>query len=236
MTDSIRKNQKQRREVSRRQILACSGAGVALVLGRSLSACAQEGEKREPLKEGDKIDVGGRAAEIVQRAYELGHQYEKEHGGCARCTVAALQDAVPFVAVDVDVFRASTCLDGGATPVNVQNCGAFTAAGMIVGHVCGSTRGENFEGSAKLAHELLHKVYYRFKDEYGTVLCRDVREGAKGDCPEVVGRAAQWVAEVLLEQFSDYQPPEPPAEKKEKETAERPPEKPGEAKAPEAKQ
>ena len=207
MTSHIDTNRKGARGISRRQLLAGTGAGAALILGGSLPAPGQCSEKPKVLQRGDRVEIDCPAEEIIRKAYELGYQYEKEHGGCARCTVAACQDAIPFVAVDVGLFRGSTCLDGGATPVNVQNCGAFTGAGMVVGHLCGSTRGETFEGSAKLAHELLHKVYDRFKEHYGTVLCRDVREGAEGDCPKVVGRAAQWVAEVLLEEFTDYEPP-----------------------------
>ena len=41
-----------------------------------------------------------------------------------------------------------------------------------------------------------------------------MREGAERDCPEVVGLASKWVAEVLLEEFTDYTPPEPPPEEK----------------------
>jgi hypothetical protein len=183
---------------------------LGLLFGRSRATCVCAKKTQQVLKRGDQIDVHGKAEEIIEKAYQLGHEYEKKHGGCARCTVAALQDAIPFVEVDVGLFRGSTCLDGGATPVAVQNCGGFTGAGMVIGNVCGSTRGKEFQGSAALAHELLHKVYYRFKEEYGTVLCRDVRKAAEGDCPEVVGRAAQWVAEVLLEEFTDYVPPEKP--------------------------
>jgi hypothetical protein len=76
---------------------------------------------------------------------------------------------------------------------------------MIVGHVCGSRRAETFQGSAKLAHQLLHRVYDRFAEHYGTVLCRDVKKAAQGNCPEVVGRAARWVAEVLLAEFAGYE-------------------------------
>jgi hypothetical protein len=75
---------------------------------------------------------------------------------------------------------------------------------MVIGYVCGSTRHESFEGDPKLAHELLHNVYERFKEEYGTVLCKDVRAGADGDCPKVVGLAARWVAETLLVEFTDF--------------------------------
>ena len=61
-----------------------------------------------------------------------------------------------------------------------------------------------------LAHQLIHKVYNHFKEEYGTVLCEDVRKGAERDCPEVVGRAAKWVAEAVLGEFTDYTPVEQP--------------------------
>ena len=231
MTDSMKMNRPAARRVNRRQILRFTGAGAAVALGGSLAAAAPCDEKpcserKGPLKRGDQVPLEGKPEEIIQKAYELGYQYEKDHGGCARCTVAACQDAIPFVPVDVGLFQGSTCLDGGATPTNVQNCGAFTGAGMVIGHLCGSTRGETFTGDAKLAHELLHKVYHRFKEHYGTVLCRDVRKGAEGDCPEVVGLAARWVAEALLEEFTDYTPPEPPPEEKKAEEGEKPKEAP----------
>ncbi len=205
-------------KTNRRQVLCLTGAGIGAVFGHSLPAVGgQLTEMASLLKRGDKIDVDGEAEAIIQKAYELAYEYEKEHGGCARCTVAALQDAIPFVTVDESLLRGSTCLDGGATPTGTQNCGAFTGSGMVIGHVCGSTRGETFEGDAKLAHELLHKVYHRFKEEYGTVLCQDVRKGAEGDCLEVVGRAAKWSAEVLMSEFTDYALAEPPDEEPQEE-------------------
>ena len=197
-------------KTSRRWLLCAAVAGGGFLVSRSLCATAQPPETARILERGDKIDLGGKGKEIIQKAHELGYDYEKQHGGCARCTVAALQDAIPFVTVDESLFRGSTCLDGGATPTGTQNCGAFTGSGMVIGHVCGSTRRETFEGDTKLAHQLIHKLYDRFKEEYGTVLCEDVRKGAKRDCPEVVGRAAKWVAEILLSEFTDYAPLEQP--------------------------
>jgi len=70
----------------------------------------------------------------------------------------------------------------------------------VIGYVCG---GENFKGTG-LAHKLLHKVARKFINEYGSVLCQDVRKGVDGDCPLAVGRAARWAAQALLEQFTDY--------------------------------
>ena len=120
--------------------------------------------------------------------------------------MAALQDAIPFVEIDKDLFRGASCLAGGATPHGVQNCGGFTSSGIIIGYLCGRTRADKFTGSGKLSHQLIRKVYKKFEEHYGTVLCKDARKGANKDCPKVVGRAAKWTTQVLLEEFTDYVP------------------------------
>jgi hypothetical protein len=71
---------------------------------------------------------------------------------------------------------------------------------MLIGWICGA---EAFE-STELSRILIRQVYQRFEKNYGTVLCKDVRENMNRNCPEVVARAAKWTAEVLLGQFKDY--------------------------------
>ena len=118
--------------------------------------------------------------------------------------MAAVQDGVPFIEADKGLFQGASCLDGGATPTGIQNCGAFTGSGMVIGYLCGRTREKGFKGSGGLSHDLIRKVYARFEEDYGSVLCKDVREKMKGDCPEVVGKAARWTAETLLEEFARH--------------------------------
>ncbi len=55
----------------------------------------------------------------------------------------------------------------------------------------------------------MHTVYANYKEAYGTVLCKDVRKGAKGNCPDVVGKAAKWAAMAILQEFAGYKPEEP---------------------------
>jgi len=191
--------------VSRRRFVGFAGAATgSWAVSRCAAATCLSSElgTQRVLRQKDRVTLTEPAEEIIERAYQLGCKYEKEQGGCARCTVAALQDALPLLVKDEGLFRAASCLDGGATPVAVQNCGAFTGAGMVIGYVCGSRRDDGFHGDAKLAHRLLHQVYDRFAEDYQTVLCRDVKEAAGRDCPEVVGRSARWVAEVLLAEFA----------------------------------
>lgn len=195
-----------RTTMSRRNVF---GAAVSILAVDRVLAADQAVSVPQVLQEGDRVLLETDPEPIIDKAYQLGYEYEKKHGGCARCTVAALQDALTMVGTDEGLFRASTCLDGGATPVAEQNCGGFTGAGMVIGFLCGSRRNGSFHGSAKLAHRLLHQVYHCFTKEYGTVLCRDVKKGVKGDCPEAVGRAARWTAEVLLAEFAGFEPTRP---------------------------
>ena len=192
---------------NRRRFMAAVGAGAAVVFSGSQCSAGKRGKRQELFTRGHKVQIEGNPEEIIGEAYQLGHEYEKNHGGCAQCAIAALQDAVPFVTRDQGVFRAGSCLDGGATPTGLQNCGAFTGSGIVIGNLCGRTRGrrgKEFRGGSRCSHDLIRKVCKRFEEEYGSVLCKDVKKGAGGDCPKVVGTAAKWTAEVLLEEFTDY--------------------------------
>ncbi len=186
---------------NRRWLLESAAAGLLAAVGLKRAEGAEAGKAEfEPLSQTDRIDVGDRAGQMIERAYKLGYDLEKKHGGCARCTVAALQKALEFIPEDKRLFRAASCLDGGATPKGIQNCGAFTGAGMVIGWTCGS---DKFTAN-RLSHKLIRKVCQRFEAEYGSVLCKDVKAGAEKNCPEVVARAAKWTAEILLTQFTNY--------------------------------
>jgi len=113
-----------------------------------------------------------------------------------------LQHSIEFIPETKGLFRTASCLDGGATPTKEANCGGFTGAGMVIGWACGN---ETFREKSRLPSRLIRKVYERFDNEYGSVLCKDVRKEIDGDCPEVVGRSARWTAEILLRQFTNYE-------------------------------
>ena len=174
-------------------------------IGALLPQKAGGAQKNQPefkvLDEETQFDIGDKGQKIIERAYKRGHKLEKEHGGCCRCTVAAMQKSIDFVPKDKDLFRAASCLDGGATPTGTQNCGAFTGLGMVIGWLCGA----NKFGNTKLSHTLIRQVYKQFEKEYGSVLCQDIKKKINRDCPEVVARAAKWTAEILLRQFTNYQ-------------------------------
>ena len=186
---------------NRRKFLQLAvGSGIGSLLIAGVEGPEVSKVEFEPFDEKTQIDIRiDVGKEIIKKAYEIGHKYEKTHRGCCRCTVAALQDAIEFIPKNKDVFRTACCLDGGATPTKIANCGAFTGSGIIIGYLCGT----NPFGNTDLSHRLIHEVYERFKKEYGSVLCKEIRK-KNSDCPDVVGKAASWAAEAILRQFTRY--------------------------------
>ena len=194
---------KEKSTNSRRKFIKSLGVGVVAIglNTEKIFADSENKTKFKVLTEKDNIDIGDRGEEIIQKAYDFGHQYEAEQKGCARCTIAALQDAIDFIPVDTGLFRTASCLDGAATPTKLANCGSFTGSGMFIGWACGTNR----FGDNSLSHKLIHKVHARFEEEYGSVICKEIREKTGGKCPEVVGKAAKWSTETVLRQFTNYE-------------------------------
>ena len=161
------------------------------------------------------------AENVAEKAYELGHYYEKTYRGCSQCAIAALQDV--FNIRNDDIFKAATGLSGGSALSTEGSCGGYVGAIMILSHIVGRERDkfDDPEGIRYKTHELAGKLRQKFIDEYGTIICRNIQTKVMGRpyyladkqeaekfhnagahdiyCPDVVGKAARWAAEILQE-------------------------------------
>ena len=157
----------------------------------------------------------------ADRAYEAGRRNEAEYHGCAQCVLAALQDT--FDERDDAVFRAATGLSGGGGLAGDGSCGAYAGATLFLGQLQGRDR-DDFTDAAGVRYEtsrMVGDLRSRFVERYGSVVCGDIQTGVIGrsfdltdvddvecfkdagahaiHCPEVVGRAARWAAEIVIE-------------------------------------
>jgi C_GCAxxG_C_C family probable redox protein len=158
--------------------------------------------------------------EFLKKAFDLGFQYEKVYRGCSQCVLAAIQDL--FQEKNDEVFRAASGLAGGVGLCGDGCCGAYSGGVMALSQIYGRTR-ENFLDpgrTRKRSFDLAKKLHDKFIAEYGSVICRDIQQkifgrpfyirdvdestkfekaGAHDEkCPAVVGKASQWVAEIIL--------------------------------------
>ena len=135
--------------------------------------------------------------------------------------VAALQDA--FDLRNDIIFKAATALAGGGARAIDGSCGAYTGAILFFGSIVGRERND-FKDEAKVrlqTHDLAKRLHDKFIEEYGSVVCQNIQTKTMGrsyylidpdeykkfldagahdiHCPDVVGKAAKWAAEILLE-------------------------------------
>jgi len=160
--------------------------------------------------------------EVAEKAYQLGKKYEKTYRGCSQCVIAALQDALDIR--NDDIFKSATGLAGGAGLACDSGCGAYIGAILVLSSLLGRER-NNFSDPEGIRHktfELTRKFREKFIQEYGSVICRDIQNKILGrcyylpdpqeyekfhnagahdvHCPEVVGKAAKWMTEIMLEE------------------------------------
>ncbi|MBR5806360.1 MAG: C_GCAxxG_C_C family protein [Oscillospiraceae bacterium] len=157
--------------------------------------------------------------ESVKKAiYDSGFEFEKQYGGCAQCTLCALK---PYLDIDDAVIKSATDLMAGGVRSG-NSCGAFNGGLMAIASVTGRSP-ENMGDKQAVADTLAlgRKLFDKFMEEYGTVICRDIQykimgksyrmydpedmrrflaDGGHDDkCTDVVAKAAVWVAEILEE-------------------------------------
>ena len=161
-------------------------------------------------------------ADVAEKAYQMGKEYERTYRGCGQCVMAALQDTLDIR--NDDIFKAATALAGGTGLAADSGCGAYIGAILVLGSLVGRER-NNFsdaEGTRFKTHHLARTFRERFIREYGSVICRDIQNKILGryyylpdpqeyekfhnagahdiHCPEVVGKAAKWMTEIILEE------------------------------------
>jgi C_GCAxxG_C_C family probable redox protein len=162
-------------------------------------------------------------AEIIKRALSLGFEYEKTVTGCCQCTIAAIQDALGIR--DDGVFQAGSGLTAGGGVSCEGSCGGFTGGVMVMSSVFGRRRDQWDRDKVEkdCAHRMARALLDRFNHEYGGNMCKAIHHslfgrefnlkdssdreafeelGAHADkCTSVVGKAAAWAAELILEEL-----------------------------------
>ncbi|MBA7498152.1 hypothetical protein ES704_03426 [subsurface metagenome] len=165
---------------------------------------------------------GMKREEILKKVFELGFNNEKRYKGCSQSALVAVQDV--FGLQNPEVFKSATSLAGGVGDSTLGQCGALSGGVMILSYLYGRDKNDFDHRDLKSyyeACELVKKLINKFNEEYGSIMCKDIqtkifgrsynlwdsedleafeKAGAHTDkCTTVVGKAARWVAEIILD-------------------------------------
>ena len=152
-------------------------------------------------------------AELLDRVEESAYNYEKAYHGCSQCVLRPIQDHLNVG--NEATFRSASALAAGVALMG-DSCGALIAGMMALGLVFGRERIEDFPA---LAGSMVpaRALYTRFREEFGSCLCRDVmttqlgrfydlateyqqfqEAGGYERCSRVVAKTARMAADLIL--------------------------------------
>jgi C_GCAxxG_C_C family probable redox protein len=152
-------------------------------------------------------------AELLNQIEKSAYKYERAYHGCSQCVLRAIQDHLKVG--NGATFRSASALAGGVALMG-DSCGALIAGMMALGLAFGRQKGEDF---AALAGSFVpaQALYIRFREEFGSCLCRDVmttqlgrfynlateyqqflEAGGYERCSRVVAKTARMAADLIL--------------------------------------
>ncbi len=167
--------------------------------------------------------------ELLDKAHELGVNYERCSTGCSQCTVAALHDILGF---DASLVRAASSSCAGQAAQVAGTCGGLIGGTLVLDYYLGRPieKMSNTEFIQENVDVLLNAMgiakllFDRYIEEYGTVICPQIltqlfgrqfylwdpeelakfeEAGGHSDpkkCVNIVGNAARWTLDILIEQ------------------------------------
>ncbi|UCC90582.1 MAG: C_GCAxxG_C_C family protein [Dehalococcoidia bacterium] len=166
--------------------------------------------------------------ELLDKAYELGFNFEKNSFSCSQSTVAAIHE---LLEMDDVVVKVATSLSGGTAEQFSGTCGPLAGGLIVLGYFfgrpveklsyqeCTKDNVDALLASLPITQLLADK----FVKEYGTIICpyiqrrlfgrtwwlRDPEElekfeaagghSAPDKCSHVTGTGARWAMEILLD-------------------------------------
>lgn len=165
-----------------------------------------------------------------QKLYDRGFEAEAAYWNCGQCLTVPF---IEYLGFDEALFKAGSGLASGIAQMG-DACGAYTGGAILIGSLFGRSyqdlKGDNEAGKDKYraACRLVREFREKFVKEYGGINCREVQTAVFGrsynildkekdfpafcaagahttKCPDVIGKAARMIGQVMLEELKKQQ-------------------------------
>ena len=159
---------------------------------------------------------------LLQKAYDLGYEYENVYRGCGQVVIAALQET--FDMLSPDVFKSLTGWAGGGATVGDSACGAYVAGVLFLSGLKGREY-SNFADPERVRFEsfaIARKLHEKYIKEFACVNCHEIQRKIYGrpfylpdpdemrkfdeqgghttGCTMVCGVGARFAAEIAIDE------------------------------------
>jgi C_GCAxxG_C_C family probable redox protein len=167
--------------------------------------------------------------QVLEKAYKLGFEGERNVRGCAQCAIAAVQDATEIR--NDFVYKSASGLAGGAGECTDGLCGGYSGGIIAMSMFFGRTREEEATRKGRkdkyVSFRMGAALHDKFMEKYGTAICAGIHKKIFGrsfdlrddeqkqafrdagaheredGCCAVVGDGARWATELILAEIEE---------------------------------
>jgi hypothetical protein len=129
------------------------------------------------------LELNRTKEEIVNKAEELGKDYEAKYKGCGQSTFLAIVDALRWGGIEIlpedvvsRIYPGICFLTAGTNMTGEGTCGAVSSSVMAIGIAMGAPLGsKETKDDRKTASAITRNILDRYYQKYGSILCKDVQ-------------------------------------------------------------
>jgi C_GCAxxG_C_C family probable redox protein len=165
----------------------------------------------------------------MEKAFRTAYEGEANRTNCAQETFHAITSVLGIK--NPQLFKSLSALEAGGAITTEGSCGAFSGGLVAISHFFGRDYDKWQEGKPYIKSSVLgQKLYKKFKEEYDTVICREIHKKKYGRtfnlmdrenlgidmdelkefeamgahenmCTTVAGLSAMWVIDILWDEL-----------------------------------
>ncbi len=164
--------------------------------------------------------------EIINKAEQLGVEYEAKYKGCCESTFLAIVDALRWGGLEIipkdieeKLYPGICLLTAGVCMTGEGTCGAVSGSVMAIGFALGIPKETDDVAVANRAGvKIQDTLLARYYQEYGSILCKDVMRKYFGKAWDLtsdemtreflsitdgctIRQTARWASEIILDEF-----------------------------------
>jgi len=167
--------------------------------------------------------------EALEKAFKIAYEGEANRTNCAQETFHAVTSVLGIK--NPQLFKSLSALEAGGAITTAGSCGAFSGGLVAISNFFGRTYEQWEEGKPYIKSSILgQKLYKKFREEYGTVICREIHKKKFGRffklmdeenlgidkeelkafesmgahenmCTTVAGLSAMWTVDILWDEL-----------------------------------
>ena len=143
---------------------------------------------------------GLKKLEAIELSFKIGFEGEREKTNCAQESFHAISSVLGIR--NELIFKCLSALEAGGGITTAGSCGAFSGSLVAFSYYFGRTYNQWEEGTSYIKASVLGlKLYKKFMDQFGTVICKEIHQKIYNRTFKLMDEENLDIDEAVLKEF-----------------------------------